>query len=228
MKRKMNLFAILFTASFFLFVACQKENIYEDIDNREIQKVDPLIAIDRIMDTPVVMGKVVLDNNDQFQSGWMIDKQAKFHKFQLSEVISFPTRTTSDSELLLETVLKNTTELAQINAVDLMQRARTLEELEYQVPVYRSGEADASTEVYFYFANISNTTCEYNGNPVSFVSTAGCGVGANELTNCTTSNSITTMIIHSVGKSKVTIPYDLGQPLVSYMNSLILEHDESN
>lgn len=227
MKKNINLFSLLLI-TVLLFSACQKENIYEDIDNRTIQQVDPLIAIDRIMDTPVVMGKVVLDKHDQFKSGWIIDEKAKLYKCQLGETASFPTRTTSNSELLLEALLKNTTELAQIDAMGLLQKARNLEELEYHVPVYRSGEEEATTDVYFYFADVSNTTCENNGTPISFVSTAGCGVPASALTNCTTTNSITTMVIHTEGKSRLTIPNDLGQPLINYMNNLIVEHGESN
>jgi len=215
-------------ASFFLLVACQKENIYESIDNRATQKVDPLVAIDRIMDTPVVMGKIVLDDKEEFKAGWFIDKKAKLHQFQLAEAASFPIKVTANSELLLETILKNTTELKEVNAANLVQKVRTLEELEHHRPIYRSGESDANTNIYFYFANVDHTTCEYNGAPISFVSTAGCDVSSNSLVNCTTANSITTMIIEIDGKAKVTLPYDLGLPLVSYINSVVEEQEESN
>ena len=229
MTKKINIFSILIAASFFLFVACEKENIYEAIDNREVQKVDPFIALDKMMDTPIVMGKAVLDNNDEFQSGWIIDKAAKLHQFQLAEAASFPTRFTAKSELLVETILKNTTELAEVDAMNLMREARILDEFGHIPAVYRSGEEEASTDVYFYFADVSNTTCEAsNGAAISYVTSTGCEADASTLRNCTTENSITTMMIHAEGGVSVTLPENLGQPLVSYMNRMIREHDESN
>lgn len=229
MTKKINIFSILIAAFCFLFVACQKENIYEGINNREVQQVDPFIALDKMMDTPVVMGKVVLDNDNQFQSGWIIDKEAKLHQFQLAEAASFPTRFTAKSELLLATILNNTTELAQVDAMNLMQKARALDEFGHIPAVYRSGEEEATTDVYFYFSDVSNTTCEAsNGAPISYVTASGCEADASTLVNCTSSNSITTMMIHAEGKVSVTLPENLGQPLVSYMNKMISEHDESN
>jgi len=169
MKSKFYTFSFLLIASLFLFVACQKENIYEDINNRTVQKADPLIAIDHMMDTPVVMGKAVLDKNDQFQSGWIIDKAAKLHQFQLDEATLFPARFTAKSEVLLATILENTTELEAVDAMTLMQKARTLEEINFTPPVYKSGEEGVNTTVYFYFANVSNTTCDAsNGVPISY------------------------------------------------------------
>lgn len=229
MKRKINIFSILLATSFLLFVACQKENIYEGINNKAVQKTDPLIALDRIMDTPVVMGKVVLDNNDQFKSGWILDTKAKLHQFQLEATASFPTKSTSKSALLLETILKNTTELEQVDATTLMQKARTLEEIGHTPAVYRAGETDVNTAIYFYFANVSNTTCEAsNGQPISYITNVGCDTDASNLSNCTSETSITTMMIHAEGKKEVSLPYDLGQPLVNYMNSIVKEHEEAN
>lgn len=229
MKSKIYNFSLLLAASFFLLVACQKENIYEEINNKEVQKVDPLIAIDRIMDTPVVMGKAILDKKNQFKSGWIIDTEAKLHQFQLEEAASFPTRFTPKSELLLATILKNTTELEQVDATTLMQKARTLEEINHTPAVYRSGETDVNTAVYFYFADASTTTCEAsNGTPITYATFVGCDVNASDLRNCTVENSITTMMIHAEGKEEVSLPYDLGQPLVNYINSIVKKHEQAN
>ena len=110
-----------------------------------------------------------------------------------------------------------------------MLKARALEELRHYPSTFRTGEEDVNTSVYFYFANVNNTTCEAsNGQPISFVTSAGCEGDAASLSNCTSENSLTTMIIQATGQEEVSLPHDLGLPLVSYMNSIVEEYEEAN
>ena len=215
MKRRIHTISLCALILIFSVTSCQKAEYLTGV-NEKIEKADPFVQINSIMDTEIVIGTVKLDNNGIVKLGWLIDKKGELYRINVKEEIAFSIKNTPNSDYMVQKLLDNSTPKDKVDGLELLLTSRKIFEMGHSIPKYLDGDGSEESRVYFTFVRVSGFTSS------SGTVTQGCE-SAFGASSAEENSSISTLIIHAEGKTRTIQSSENAQLIVDYLDAIIAE-----